>query len=415
MIAKKGQPTKDASEPRAKKNKSVSESEVGRQGDVQNLPNSKLKKGTNTKSVLLNQSTKNAKLVENNNTKMNSLKKDLKSNETKENNQTGGITTKTQEVSSASKLETPSLKETSAKSETSNSLVVNGSISRTGRVFVGAHCSGAGGLHNAVTNAKAINAKSFALFLRPQRTWNSKPLDLGVAQKFKDLCLEHGYSPNHILPHGSYLVNLASPKPELRLKSENLLREELERCSELGLTMFNIHPGSSCGEINKETAIEYIAEGINRVLADTKGVKVVLENMSGQGHTIGGDFRELKEIIDRVEDKSRVGVCLDTCHAMAAGYDLSRQEGFDAFINCFSEQVGFEWLVGVHLNDSKGPAGCNQDRHENIGKGTIGVEGFRRIINCKHFKDLPLILETPSQSQDGYRIEIDLLEGLVTK
>jgi len=315
----------------------------------------------------------------------------------------------------AKSAEVPEAKNISASSDHSNSTVRNGSSSETGKMFVGAHVSASGGLHNAVNNAVAMKAKSFALFLRSQRSWNSKPLDPEIAAQFAGLCELHGYSPNHILPHGSYLVNLGSPKQELREKSFNLLKEELERCRELGLNMFNIHPGSSCGEISKEMCIEYIAEGINRVLEVTSGVKVVLENMSGQGHTIGGDFRELGAIIEKVDDKSRVGVCLDTCHAMAAGYDLSRQQGFDAFIKCFSEQVGFEWLVGVHLNDSKGPAGCNKDIHENIGKGTIGKEGFMRIMNCQHFADLPLILETPCENNEMYEKEIELLEGLIEK
>jgi len=282
-----------------------------------------------------------------------------------------------------------------------------------GKMFIGGHMSTAGSITTAVTNAVNIKAKSFGLFLRNQRSWDSKPLEAETVKAFRDLCAEHKYPPHLILPHGSYLLNLGSPKEELRQKSVDLLIDELERCSQLGLSLFNIHPGSSGGEISREECITYIAEGINKALRSTQGVKVVLNNMSCQGHTIGGDLTELKAIIELVVDKSRIGVCLDTCHAMAAGYDLSTQEGFDKLIREFEEQVGFEWLVGVHLNDSKGPAGCHLDRHENIGKGTIGVAGFQRIMNCKHFINLPLILETPFDKEDTYQLEIDMLTKMV--
>lgn len=453
IIAKKVPASKAA---RGKINKVTLDSKVNDEADTANPPISRVRRVSERDSKIANpikvssrndniQPNKTVKVTENNNAKLSGAKKARKVPDggekiTKKNSTVDSKEQAKQEELSrdlnklehssnvkedkceemfkqetAKSEEVPESKKSLVKSKNSNSTVRNGSSSQTGEMFVGAHCSGAGGLHNAVTNAIAMKAKSFALFLRSQRTWNSKPFDPEVAVKFKTLCELHGYSPNHILPHGSYLVNLGSPKPDLREKSFNLLKEELERCSELGLNMFNIHPGSSCGEISREMCIEYIAEGINRVLEVTSGVKVVLENMSGQGHTIGGDFRELRAIIEKVDDKSRVGVCLDTCHAMAAGYDLSSQEGFDAFINCFSEQVGFEWLVGVHLNDSKGPAGCNKDRHENIGKGTIGKEGFRRIMNCQHFADLPLILETPCENNEMYEQEIALLEGLIEK
>jgi AP endonuclease-1 len=291
--------------------------------------------------------------------------------------------------------------------------VVNGAPVVSDKMFVGCHASASGGVHNAVTDAVKANAKSFALFLRNQRSWTSKPLDQEVADSFKKLCAEHNFPPHLILPHGSYLLNLGSPEVEKREKSVRLLVEELERCQKLGLTMFNIHPGSSCGQIGREECVQFIAEGVNQALQQTIGVKIVLENMSGQGHTIGGDFRELRAIIDKVVDKSRIGVCLDTCHAMAYGYDLSSQDGFDRLIKEFSEQVGFSWLLALHVNDSKGEAGCHLDRHENIGRGKIGKEGFKRIMNCNHFRGLPLILETPFDSDKGYGSEISMLSEMV--
>jgi len=312
------------------------------------------------------------------------------------------------------------LKIPSNKTNLKVSSMVNGSTAspRTGGVFLGFHASSAGGVHNAVTQAMSVGAQCLALFLRPQRSWAAPPLAPGVAGKFRSLCKEHGIPPHLILPHGSYLLNLGSPDKGQRDKSLELLTEELRRCKELGITMFNIHPGSSCGKISRDECIKNIADGVNMVHKRTadSGVKIVLENMSCQGHTIGGDFTELKKIIEKVEDKSRVAVCLDTCHAMAAGYDLSTEEGFDRFISEYERKVGWEWLVAMHVNDSTGPAGCHRDRHANIGEGSIGLEGFRRIMNCKHFTDIPLILETPLHGQIGielYRREMQTLIKMV--
>jgi len=295
--------------------------------------------------------------------------------------------------------------------------VGNGSPGQSGLMYPGWHASAAGGVHHAVEAAARVGAQSFGLFLRPQRTWQAPPLKPGIADQFKALCAEHNFPPHLILPHGSYLVNLASPNSELREKSIVTLVEEMVRCQQLGLTLFNIHPGSTCGKLSRQEGIRLVAEGINRVHRETKGstVKVVLENMCRQGDTLGGDLDELKLIIDEVEDKGRVGVCLDTCHAMAAGYDLSTPEGFERLCCEFETKVGWKWLVGVHINDSTGPAGSHRDRHANIGQGMIGEEGFRRILNCPHFVDLPLILETPPHKElgeDGYRRELELLKRL---
>ena len=205
--------------------------------------------------------------------------------------------------------------------------VLNGSLApeRTGKIYVGYHASSAGGVHNAIIHSSEIGAKAMALFLRPQRTWSAQPLKPEVVEQWHSLVTSHGLSPHLILPHGSYLLNLGSPEATQRDKSVEVLVDELHRCQDLGILLFNIHPGSSCGKISRDECVRNIADGINIAHSRTSGgrVKVVLENMSCQGHTIGGDLRELRQIIDLVEDKSRVGVCLDTCHAMAAGYDLS--------------------------------------------------------------------------------------------
>jgi len=323
------------------------------------------------------------------------------------------------------KVEAKKAKKTKPKDEGGKSSVkasclksgenLNGSASpaRTGLYFAGCHVSVAGGVENAIKNALEVNAKSFALFLRNQRSWTAKPLDSQKIESFRRLCDEHNFPSHLVLPHGSYLVNLGSPNLETRKKSLDTLIDELERCSALGLSLFNIHPGSSCGKISRDDCIQLIADGINHALSVTNGVKVVLENMSKQGNTIGGDFKEIRQIMDLIVDKSRIGVCIDTCHAMAAGYDLSTQAGFDEMLKDFDEIIGFEWLVGLHLNDSKGEAGCHLDRHESIGKGKIGLEGFKRVMNCPRFTDLPMILETPFvDGNETYKKEIKVLCSL---
>lgn len=286
---------------------------------------------------------------------------------------------------------------------------------KTGKMYMGAHCSGAGGVWNAFADAEDIKAKSFALFLRSQRQWVAKPIEDDHIIKWKEA--SKGMPLHLVLPHGSYLMNLGSPKEETLSKSRNLFVEELDRCHKLGIPHFNFHPGSSCGEMSREKCCLLIAESINIAHEQTKGSKViaVLENMCKQGNTVGGDFHELRIIIQHVKDKSRVGVCIDTCHAHAAGYDLGSEVGFEDLINDFGKMVGWQFLRGLHINDSKGNAGDHLDRHENIGKGTIGIEGFRRIMNCEYFTDMPLILETPFTTNEGYAKEIVMLDRLITK
>ncbi|CAH1273701.1 Hypp5184 [Branchiostoma lanceolatum] len=280
--------------------------------------------------------------------------------------------------------------------------------------FVGAHVSITGGIENAVENAVAINARAFALFLRSQRQWACKPMEESAARLFREACEKHGFSPSQILPHGSYLLNCGAPNPETLRKSREALVDELKRCEQLGLTMYNFHPGSSCGEITVEECLTRIADSINLAHQQTSGVTTVIENMSCQGNTVGGKFAELRGIIDRVEDKSRVGVCLDTCHAFAAGYNLSTQDGFDQMMQEFEETVGFSYLRAMHINDSKGEVGCHLDRHENIGRGKIGIEGFRRVMNDPRLNNIPMILETPVSldDEDEIRILYSLCEDL---
>lgn len=275
--------------------------------------------------------------------------------------------------------------------------------------LVGAHVSISGGMQNAVSEALKIGAKAFGLFLRSQRQWKSKPLEDKAAELFKQACERGGFSARAILPHGIYLMNCGSPEEETLAKSRETLVEELKRCEKLGLTLYNFHPGSTCGKITVEECMDRIAESINEAHLQTNHVVTVLENMSCQGNTVGGKFEELREIIDRVEDKSRVGVCIDTCHAFAAGYDVSSDGGFDKMMQEFESVIGLKYLRAVHLNDSKGELGCHLDRHENIGKGKIGINAFRRLMMDPRFNGIPMILETPCEAENTYQEEVKLL------
>ncbi|XP_078539877.1 putative endonuclease 4 isoform X2 [Lissotriton helveticus] len=279
--------------------------------------------------------------------------------------------------------------------------------------YIGAHLSIQGGIWKAVVHAVQIGARALGLFLRPQRSWSSKPLDASAAERFRLACVEHNLQPKFILPHSPYLMNLGSPRPDVCEKSRAMLVEEMQRCQQLGLTLYNLHPGSRVGAMSVGECLDRIADGLNYAHKQVEGVTTVLENMSCQGTTVGGRFEELRGIIDRVADKSRVGVCLDTCHAFAAGHDLSQKDGLDKMLQEFSQVVGLHYLKALHLNDSKGALGCHLDRHQNIGQGHIGLDGFRHIMNEPRFDGLPMILETPATHEgDDHAVEIQLLYSL---
>uniref|UniRef100_A0A8B9JT23 Probable endonuclease 4 n=1 Tax=Astyanax mexicanus TaxID=7994 RepID=A0A8B9JT23_ASTMX len=280
-----------------------------------------------------------------------------------------------------------------------------------GKKYIGAHVSISGGIWKAVEDSVELGGRSFALFLGSQRTWQRPALDQSAAVKFQKACAQHGFDPTHILPHGSYLMNCGSPKQDVFTKSQAMLVDELSRCSALGLTQFNFHPGASI-DSSTEKCIERIAQAINHAHNQTSAVITVLENMSGQGSTVGGQFNELKRIIDRVRDKTRVGVCLDTCHAFAAGYDISKAGGVKSMLDQFDQEVGLHYLRAFHLNDSKGILGCHLDRHEDIGCGNIGISAFRDIVNEPRLDNIPLILETPGRPGFEYAEQIKLLYSL---
>lgn len=259
---------------------------------------------------------------------------------------------------------------------------------------VGAHVSAAGGVHHAVANALAIHANAFALFTRNQRRWESKPLESATIEAFKAACQQHGFSPKHILPHASYLINLGHPEASGREKSYAAFLDELQRCEQLGLTRLNVHPGSHLRQISEAKCLQYIADTVNRALEHTQGVSVVLENTAGQGSNLGYRFEQLATILAQIEDSSRIGVCVDTCHAFAAGYDLSSAEGTRTMLQALEDTVGIGYLQGMHLNDSKTACGSRVDRHAPLGDGLIGLPCFTTLMQDARLDDIPLILET---------------------
>lgn len=262
--------------------------------------------------------------------------------------------------------------------------------------YIGAHVSASGGVENAPINASEIGAKAFALFTKNQRQWVSKPLTDESIDQFKENCEKYGFSSKHILPHDSYLINLGHPEEEALAKSRKAFLDEMQRCEQLGLQLLNFHPGSHLKKIDTEACLNRIAESINIALDQTKGVTAVIENTAGQGTNLGFEFSHLRHIIDRVEDKSRVGVCIDTCHTFTAGYDLVNK--YDEVFDDFEKEVGFKYLRGIHLNDSKKELESKVDRHDSIGKGFIGKDFFVKMMNDSRFDDMPIILETPDDT-----------------
>ena len=277
--------------------------------------------------------------------------------------------------------------------------------------FVGAHVSAAGGVFNAPLNAKEIGAKAFALFTKNQRQWKAKPLTEEAVRRFKENLKKVGIKPEHVLPHDSYLINLGSPEPEKRKKSLEAFIDEVERCYQLGLKYLNFHPGSHLRKVSEEECLKIVADSLNEAISRTKDVVLVIENTAGQGSNVGYRFEHIARIIELVEDKSRIGVCLDTCHLFAAGYDIRTREAYERTMEEFDQIVGFKYLKGMHLNDAKSQLGSRVDRHHSIGKGNIGLDAFRFIMNDPRLDNIPLILETIDPSI--WKEEIELLYSLV--
>jgi len=275
---------------------------------------------------------------------------------------------------------------------------------------IGAHVSAAGGVENTPLNAAAIGATAFAMFTKNQRQWKAKPLTEKSIGAFKANCQAHGYLPGHILPHDSYLINLGHPEADALAKSRDAFVDEMVRVRQLGLDRLNFHPGSHLKKMDEAACIARIAESINLAHKEVDGVCVVIENTAGQGTNLGYRFEHLRDIIDLVEDKGRVGVCLDTCHAFTSGYDLRTIDACDETFARFGEVVGFSNLKGMHLNDSKPELGKRVDRHASLGKGMLGIEVFRYVMNDVRFDEIPMVLETPDS--DLWEDELLLLRSL---
>ncbi len=279
--------------------------------------------------------------------------------------------------------------------------------------YVGAHVSASGGVFNAPINATAIGARAFALFTKNQRQWAAKPLENDVIDKWFEELDKCGIEAKHILPHDSYLINLGHPEEEKREKSLNGFIHELERCEILKLDRLNFHPGSHLRKISEDECLDRIALTMNQAIDATKDVKLVIENTAGQGSNLGYKFEHLAHIIDKIEDKSRVGVCIDTCHMFTAGYDIRTREAYDKTWKEFDDIVGREYLMGMHLNDSKPELGSRVDRHDSLGVGKIGWDAFKFIMNDERMDDIPMVLETINE--EIWDQEIKALYDLVEK
>ena len=277
--------------------------------------------------------------------------------------------------------------------------------------FIGAHVSAAGGVENAPVNAQEIGAKAFALFTKNQRQWKAAPLTEKSINLFKERCHELGFDMDYVLPHDSYLINLGHPDQEALTKSRNAFLDEMQRCEQLGINRLNFHPGSHLKKIEIDACLDRIAESINIALDQTEGVTAVIENTAGQGTNLGHTFEQLAHIIDKVEDKTRVGVCIDTAHTLAAGYEIRTEESYKETFQSLDDIVGFKYIKGIHLNDSKKEVGTKVDRHDSIGKGVMGMTLFELMMKDSRFDKMPIILETPDQ--EIWAEEIEMLYKLV--
>ncbi len=276
---------------------------------------------------------------------------------------------------------------------------------------IGAHVSASGGVSNAPLNAAKIEADAFAMFVKNQRRWDAPPLSAEEIAAFKDALKRSGIRAEHVLVHDSYLINLGHPREAEREKSLNAFMDEIRRCEALGLKLLNFHPGSHLNEISAQECLDNIAESLHFAIANTRGVKLVLENTAGQGSNLGYDFAQLAYVIDKISNKDRIGVCIDTCHAFAAGYDLRSPQAYERTMSEFDRAIGYKFLSGMHLNDTKNELGVRKDRHESLGRGFLGLAAFENIMNDPNIDKIPLILETIDDSL--WAEEIAMLRAMI--
>ena len=275
---------------------------------------------------------------------------------------------------------------------------------------IGAHVSASGGVSNAPLNAAKIGADAFAMFVKNQRRWDAPPLSAEDTIAFKDALKQSGIRAEHVLVHDSYLINLGHPREAEREKSLNAFIDEIRRCEALGLRLLNFHPGSHLNEISAQECLDNIARSLNFAIANTADVKLVLENTAGQGSNLGYDFAQLAYVIGKISNKDRIGVCIDTCHAFAAGYDLRSRQAYERTMSEFDRAIGYKFLSGMHLNDTKNELGVRKDRHESLGRGFLGLGAFENIMNDPNIDEIPLILETIDDSL--WAEEIALLRSM---
>lgn len=276
--------------------------------------------------------------------------------------------------------------------------------------YIGAHVSISGGVSNAPLNAKKIGAVGFGMFVKNQRQWIAKDYEQEEIDRFKKNMTENGFIPENVLPHAGYLINIASPDEESREKSINALIDEVKRCNQLGLKYLNFHPGSYLTS-NEEEGIKNVVISLNRVIEETENIILVIENTAGQGSNLGNRFEQISEMIKGIINKERIGVCIDTCHSFAAGYDLSGKNGYESVWSEFEKIIGIRYLKGIHLNDSKTPFASRKDRHESLGKGYIGNEFLELLVNDKRLENIPIVLETPNELV--WSEEIKMLYNLI--
>ena len=276
---------------------------------------------------------------------------------------------------------------------------------------IGAHVSASGGVFNAPLNAAKIGADAFAMFVKNQRRWGAPQLSAEEIAAFKDALKQSGIRAEHVLVHDSYLINLGHPREAEREKSLNAFVDEIRRCEALGLRLLNFHPGSHLNEISAQVCLDNIAESLNFAIANTAGVKLVLENTAGQGSNLGYDFAQLAYVIGKISNKDRIGVCIDTCHAFAAGYDLRSPQAYERTMSEFDRAIGYKFLSGMHLNDTKNELGVRKDRHESLGRGFLGLAAFENIMNDPNIDEIPLILETIDESL--WAEEIAMLRAMI--
>jgi len=275
--------------------------------------------------------------------------------------------------------------------------------------YIGAHVSIAGGVENAPLNAGKIGATAFGMFTKNQRQWQAKALQDKNIAAFKENLSQCGFKREQVLPHDGYLINLGNPDQEKRQKSLNAFVDEAQRVEQLGLLYLNFHPGSHLRLIDEAECMALIAAGVREAIGRTKEVVFVIEATAGQGSNIGYSFEQLAHIIDLVDDRDRIGVCLDTCHIFAAGYDI--KDDYSGVMQHFEETVGFDLLKGMHLNDSKAVLGQKLDRHHSLGEGEIGWQFFETLMADERFDNMPLILETIDQER--WPKEIERLRGVI--